>query len=106
MVTYKIRQLEATRGKLARLEKSVAVSLQKELAALPAAYGFDSVRRFFRAVKLASSGRPDHKTAIVKRRKRSVITDTTRGKVKKLAKSGKTGAGDCERSRYFATQRP
>lgn len=93
MVTDKIKQLEAAKAKLAQLEKSVAAGLQKELAGLPAAYGFDSVRAFFRAVTAASSGsgRKAAKSG-AKRHKRSVITDATRAQVKKLSESGKTGA--------------
>ena len=91
MVTDKIKQLEAAKAKLAQLEKSVAAGLQKELAGLPAAYGFDSVRAFFRAVTAAASG-SGRKAGAAKRRKRSVITDATRAQVKKLSESGKTGA--------------
>jgi hypothetical protein len=95
MVTDKIKQLEAAKARLAQLEKSVAAGLQKELAGLPAAYGFDSVRAFFRAVTAAAGGRGGRKAGAAKgakRRKRSVITDATRAQVKKLTEAGKTGA--------------
>jgi hypothetical protein len=94
MVTAKIRQLEATKAKLAQLEQSVAQALHRELAGLPAAYGFDSVRSFTRAVEAAAGrGRRGGRVTLgAKRRKRAVITDATRALVKKLAESGKTGA--------------
>ena len=104
MVTQKIRELEATKAKLASLEKTVAVELHQELASLPSAYGFESVADFVAAVKDAAKGRRGAKrgrpaqarkvTAPGKkaRRRRAVITDEIRAGVKKLAGAGKTGA--------------
>jgi DNA-binding NarL/FixJ family response regulator len=97
MVTEKIKELEATKAKLAKLEQTVAVELRKELAALPASYGFDSVGAFVAAVSAAAGGRRGRgKVEAVragkKRRKRAVITDATREEVKKLVADGKTGA--------------
>jgi len=97
MVTHKIKQLEATKAKLARLEKSVAAALHRELASLPGAYGFDSLDTFIKALRTAigagrgrKPGRPAKKAG--KRRRRAVITDATRAAVKKLSEAGKTGA--------------
>jgi DNA-binding CsgD family transcriptional regulator len=99
MVTAQIKKLEAAKARLARLQDSIASQLQKELAGLPAAYGFDSVREFAAAVAAASSGKrrgraagESRKSAAGKRRKRAVITDATRATVKKLTEAGKTGA--------------
>jgi hypothetical protein len=108
MVTDKIKELEAARAKLASLEQSIQDELQKELAGLPAKYGFDSAQAFARAVTAAAGGgggrgrrrgRPPGRPAAAKagagggkRRKRSVITDETRSQVKKLVEGGKTGA--------------
>ena len=96
MLTTKIRQLNATRAKLARLERSIASSLRDELASLPAAYGFDSAKAFIRAVKAAAGhgGRrgSSQPRAGGRRRRRAVITDETRASVKKLVEAGKTGA--------------
>jgi hypothetical protein len=99
MVTAQIKKLEAAKARLAFLQKSVATHLQKELAGLPAAYGFDSVREFTAAVAAAAGGRRKSRTGGVKkaaggkkRRKRAVITDATRATVKKLTEAGKTGA--------------
>jgi DNA-binding NarL/FixJ family response regulator len=101
MVTEKIRQLEATKAKVAKLEQSVATELRKELAAMPASYGFDSVEAFIAAVSAAAGGRRGRakgagagKAAHAgrKRRRRAVITEETRAEVKKLAGAGKTGA--------------
>lgn len=102
MVTDKIKELEAARAKLANLEQSLAEQLNKELAALPAKYGFDSVDAFVKAVKSASGGgggrrgRPAKSAGKPggpgkKRRRRAVITDETRTSVKKLVSAGKTG---------------
>ena len=98
MVTDKIKELEATRAKLAELESSVAVELHKELAALPTGYGFDSVAAFLKAVKAAAGKRGSRKarsataSAPAGKRKRAKITDETRAEVKKLLEEGKTGA--------------
>jgi DNA-binding CsgD family transcriptional regulator len=119
MVTEKLKELEATRAKLASLEQAVAAELNKELAALPSKYGFASVDDFARAVLAAGGGggsasrattrvkgrrgRPPGRPSAAasgaaakpaggrKRRKRSVITDETRAEVKRLVAAGKTG---------------
>jgi hypothetical protein len=106
MVTDKIKELEAARAKLASLEQSIADELNKELAALPARYGFQSAADFVKAVNSASgtgrgNGRrgrnaaaaaPAKATGGKKRRSRAVITDETRAQVKKMVNDGKTGA--------------
>jgi hypothetical protein len=97
MVTDKIKQLEATRAKLADLEQSLASELRRELAGLPAQYGFDSVAAFIAAVKGASGGKRGRPAGGgrggpgKKRRTRAVITDETRASVKKMVNDGKTG---------------
>jgi DNA-binding NarL/FixJ family response regulator len=114
MVTDKLKELEAARAKLASLEQSIADELNKELAALPARYGFASTSEFVSAVNAAAGsarargrrGRPPGTATKAaapakpaparkggrKRRTRAVITDETRAQVKKLVDSGKTGA--------------
>jgi hypothetical protein len=95
MVTTKISALEAARAKVARLEASIAAQLNKELAALPKKYGFESVEAFTKAVKAAAGGkrgRPAGSAGGKKRRSRAVITDAMRAEVKKLVEAGKTGA--------------
>src|SRR5690606_31105381 len=101
MVTDKLKELEATRAKLANLEQAVADELNKELAGLPAKYGFASADEFARAVRSATGGSggggasrgrrgpgrprkagaakaaPAAPAAGRKRRKRAVITDET-----------------------------
>ena len=107
MVTDKMKELEAARAKLAALEQSVQGELHKELAALPTNYGFASVEDFLAAVRAATGtkarrGRKPGKASAAKagagkgapgkkRRKRAVITEATRGEVKKLVEAGKTG---------------
>ena len=98
MVIDKIKELEATRAKLTTLESSVATELNKELSALPAYYGFDSVAAFLKAVKAAAGGHAGRKARAasagvsVEKRKRAKITDETRAQVKALLEQGKTGA--------------
>ena len=96
MVTDKIRLLEVTKVKLAKLERDVASQLQRELASLPGKYGFGSVKEFAAAVAAASGrrgrGGPAKASAKRKRRKRAVITDKTRAEVKKLVEAGQTGS--------------
>lgn len=114
MVTDKLKELEAARAKLATLEQSIAEELNRELAGLPAKYGFGSTDDFIQAVQTATGGRargrgrapgprarrgrPPAASAAKeagegrKRRRRAVITDETRAQVKKMVESGKTGA--------------
>jgi DNA-binding NarL/FixJ family response regulator len=116
MVTDKLKELEAARAKLASLEQSIESERNKELAQLPAKYGFSSADDFIDAVRKAGGGgargrgrpgrrgRPPGSTAAAapasaaksaggrKRRSRAVITDETRGQVKKMVNDGKTGA--------------
>lgn len=105
MVTDKIKELEAARAKLASLEQSIADEMKKELAGLPARFGFESVDDFVAAVKAANDGRRGRrkgrksaakkggaKKAGARRRRRAVITDETRAQVKKLVDAGKTGS--------------
>jgi hypothetical protein len=92
MITDKIKQLEATKAKMASLVKAISTQLNKELGALPGKYGFDNTEEFIKAVRSAGGGRKGGAAkAGAKRRKRSVITDETRAEVKKLVAAGKTG---------------
>ena len=98
MVTDKMKELHAVRTKLASLEKAIAAEMNKELAGLPAKFGFDSVADFVRAVTAASGGRKSSRRRGAakkgeggKRRTRAVITDETRAQVKKMLDAGKTG---------------
>ena len=95
MVTDKIKELQATRAKLAELESSVGDELKKELASLPGHYGFESVAAFLKAVKSAARGgvRKDKAVGAPKvKRSRAKITALTRAQVKALLEQGKTGA--------------
>lgn len=100
MVTERIKELEATRAKIAELEQAIAAELNRDLAALPSKYGFESVDAFNAAVCAASgkrrgrkpgSGKAPRAPARGKRRKRAVITDETRASVKSMVNEGKTG---------------
>ncbi len=97
MLTDKLKALALTKAKLAELENSVAAELNKELASLPAKYGFNDPQAFLNAVKAATGGKGGRKPAKAaksaggKRRKRAVITAETKAKVKSLVEAGKTG---------------
>jgi hypothetical protein len=98
MITDKIKELEATKAKIASLEESIAAQLNDELSTLPAKYGFESVPAFIKAVKAAAGGSKGKRGAKkskaaggAKKRTRATITDATRAEVKKLAEEGKTG---------------
>lgn len=101
MVTQKIKELAANKAKVAALEKSIATELTRELAGLPAQYGFADINDFIAAVKAAAGkgGKAKGKAKAVaakapaaKRRKRAVITAETKAKVKALVEGGKTGS--------------
>jgi len=94
MIKNKIKELEAARAKITKLEQEVASECTKELKALPAQYGFDNVADFIKAVKAANGGKTGRKgsTKSGERRKRAVITAETKNKVKSLNAAGKTGA--------------
>lgn len=91
MITNKLKELESAKAKIADLEKSIAAELNKELAALPGKFGFDSMEAFVKAVKAAGGKRSGKGAGGKKRRTRAVITDATRAEVKKLVEAGKTG---------------
>lgn len=98
MATDKLKELEAARAKLAALESDFAESRQKELAGLPAQYGFADVQSFIAAVEEAAGGkrkgrgRPKQNAAPKGKRTRVKITDAMRAEVKKLAEAGKSGS--------------
>ena len=94
MITNKIKELEAARAKITKLEQEVASEITKELKALPAQFGYDNVADFIKAVKAANGGKAARKgsTKSGGRRKRAVITTETKNKVKSLTTAGKTGA--------------
>ena len=94
MVTDKLKELEATKAKMASLVKAIQTELNKELGGLPTKYGFDTVSDFVKAVKAAGGGKGGARGKMKsgKRRTRAVITDATRAQVKKLVAAKKTGS--------------
>ena len=93
MINSITRRLAQARATAATLEQSFV----RELASLPKAYGFDSLEAFIAA--LEACGRGKHrgakrakKPSKPKTRKRAVITDSVRAKVKALLKAGKSGS--------------
>jgi DNA-binding NarL/FixJ family response regulator len=93
MIAPIIQRLANTRASVATLEQSIA----NELASLPAAYGFDSRESFIAALRAAGrrGGRRAKgagKKEAPKPRKRALITDRIRAKVKNLFKAGKSGS--------------
>ena len=93
MITNKLKELELAKAKVEELQKSVEQDMRRELAGLPAKFGFDSAAAFIFAVKAASGGRRGRPVKNgAKKRSRAVITDETRAEVKKLVAAGKTGS--------------
>lgn len=92
MVTDKLKELEATKAKMADLVKTIESERNKELRTLPEKYGFENLGSFLKAVKAASGGRGGKKAGGRGKRTRAVITDETRAQVKKMVAAGKTGA--------------
>jgi len=102
MITSQIKELAATREKLAQLERAVEAGLRQELSGLHEEYGFADVESFLEAVKSAAGGGGRGKgrkakntpkaAAAPKTRKRAVITAATHAQVKKLVEAGKSGS--------------
>jgi hypothetical protein len=100
MKTDTLQKIAALRAEADALESKVAAAQAKELAALPAKYGFSSAADFVAAVTAATGARRGRKpgkaakpvAAGKKRRKRAVITDAMKAEVKKLVEADKTGA--------------
>ena len=93
MITPIFRRLAKARAAADRLEQSLVI----ELASLPSAYGFESLEAFITSVEVAGRGKRGgaqqaSKPAKLKTRKRAVITDSVRAKVKALLKAGKSGS--------------
>lgn len=96
MIASKIKALQVLRSKTAELERAI----ERELAALPSRYGYETTAEFLTAVRAAMDvrrGRPPGVGAGAKpaakrgRRKRTKITEAIRGDVKRLVQAGKTG---------------
>ncbi len=100
MLHDKLKKLAAEKARLAKLELALVAETHRQLAGLPAEYGFDDLNDFIKALKQAAGsrrGRPPKagKQAGKKsggRKARAVITDATRAKVKAMVEAGKTGA--------------
>jgi hypothetical protein len=101
MLLNKLNQLKAARAKVASLEQSIQNKLNRELAALPEKYGFESAADLAKAIVAASGKRPGRKPGKAakakaagggRRRKRAKITDAMREEVKKMVEAGKTGS--------------
>ncbi len=106
MVTDKIKELQELQAKAAELQKSIEAERTKELASLPAKYGFADVNDFVKAVKAATGtgktrGRKPKaaKAAAPKtgKRTRAKITDELKAQVKAAVEAGDTGAAIAER---------
>jgi hypothetical protein len=88
-----LKKLETYKSEIARLERNLQKQNRK-LAALPAKYGFKSMNDFIAALRKAGGSVKGGVKAVAAaaRRKRAVITDETKQKVKSLVGAGKTGS--------------
>jgi DNA-binding CsgD family transcriptional regulator len=85
----KLKALATAKARVAQLEKSIAADLGRELANLPAQFGFETTAAFVSAVKAAAlrrQGLPPVK------RTRTKITAAIRKQIKVLVKARKSGA--------------
>lgn len=90
MVTQKIGEIEQYRKKIAELEKQVAAERKSELRALPAKFGYATMKEFIRALRTLGGGQaagPGRR----RRGKRARITPEMRNEIKAALQSGKKG---------------
>jgi DNA invertase Pin-like site-specific DNA recombinase len=95
MVTEKIKELAVLKEKTAKLEAKVIAERTAELAALPEAYGYDSLKAFIKALKQATGGKRGRKNGKVgrpKKRKRGKVTPEIKAQVKAAVESGQPGS--------------
>ena len=107
MVTDKIKELQELQAKAAELQQAIESERTRELAALPAKYGFADVNAFIKAVKSAAapSGKPRGRkpkgaakaAKPAGKRTRAKITDELKAQVKAAVEAGETGAAIAER---------
>jgi len=96
MKNKKLKALETMKAKIAariaKLENKISVQRAKQLSALPNKYGFSGMNTFIKALKKTKGGSMPTMAEMKKTRKRALITDVTRTKVKELVLAGQTGA--------------
>jgi len=98
MIDKKIQKLNAARAKVAALEHAIANERLKELATLPAKYGFGDVVSFIKALKSAvGSAKVGRGVAAASAKpagavKRKHITPEAKAKVAELLAEGKSGS--------------
>ena len=104
MVTDKIKELQALQAKAAQLQKDIDAERTRDLAAMPAKYGYASLPEFIEALKAAANaakprGRKPKaaKAAPAGKRTRAKITDQLKADVKAAVEAGETGAAIAER---------
>ena len=100
MITEQIKELEATKKKLASLEQSIAQEMDAELAGLPGKYGFDSMQALIKRLKSIGGVRAKKtrapkvkaaRPASGNKRARATITEEMKLQVKAMTEAGKTG---------------
>jgi len=102
MITEQIKELEATKAKLASLEQSIELEMEAELAGLPVKYGFESMQALIKRLKsmggvcAKKTRAPKAKSkaarpAAGQKRARATITEEMKLQVKALTEAGKTG---------------
>ena len=103
MISEKIKKLKDMEARAAELKAAIERDRSKELAALPAEYGYDSMAAFIKALKQAAgakkgrgrkakAGKAPKAKKAAKSRKRAKITPEIKDKVKALVAQGTSGA--------------
>jgi hypothetical protein len=98
MAPDKIKALARARARIAALERSIATELNRELARLPARFGFSDTASFIAAVKGAAGRGSGRRRSLIlaganggKRRTRARINDDIRTQVRERVEAGETG---------------
>lgn len=86
IASNKLKEIEAARARLAKLEADASAEIRGELATLPARYGFDNAWAFNKAVRRACGV-----TSAKPRKARVVITPDMIEHVAELARNGIVG---------------
>lgn len=93
MLLEKLQELRLVENQCEKLTKQIKTHMSAELAALPQAYGFDSLKKFIAAVRAAS--RMGARRKPERKRRRTKITPDLAVKIRAMSESGKSNYSIC-----------